>query len=336
MDDETKHLIRQLSADDGRALDTVLAERTGEAVDAGPELSRARIEAARRSLAIFDLYEVSSPSADLTQRTLQRLLADEQRKRFAYQISSLAKTPMREVGRFQIGRWMEIAVGAAMIIVGISLALPSLDHSRNQARQIGCATNLVRAGTGFGQYAADHNNRLPRIDEVQPGEIWIRVGQPGPDGRVQSNSAHMYKLVRGGYVTIGQLACPENQQAVRQHTPHMIDWPHPGAPSYSYQNQHGFPQLRLEQIHQKPVLADRNPLFEVRGGQLVQNLQVDPRSNSRQHAQQGQNMLVADGSVFWRLNPVLDDGDNIWIAEGIVRYTGRETPASADDVHLVP
>jgi hypothetical protein len=327
--------MRQLSVEDCEVLDALIDAHTGAAQGAAPALASRRIAAGQRALDLLGMCPAENPPSDLGQRTLARIAAEEQRRRFAHQISTLAGGAVRDAGRFQIGRWLEIAVGAAMILVGISLALPVLDHNRAEARRIGCATNLGLAAMGFGAYAADHDNRLPRVDGVKPGEVWIRVGQPGPQGQIQSNSAHMYVLVRDGYVRLGTLACPENGQAVRVSSPNMNDWPNPSAPSYSYQNQNGPYQLRLDQGHQA-VLADRNPLFVVMNGQLVQSLDVDPTSASRQHAARGQNILSADGAVRWRLSPVLPGADNIWTAQGVDRYTGIETPENPDDSHLVP
>ncbi len=339
MGEEHISLTGRLSANDCRALDAWMARHTGDAAGdaASHEAIPSRSAAVERLMALVGACPAEDPPSDLSRRTVSQVLAEEQRRRFAYQISTLAAAPPADTGRFQIGRWMEIAVGAAMIIVGISLALPVLNHNRAEARRIGCATNLARASTGFGQYAASHNNTLPRVQGVKPGDVWIRVGESGPGGKVQSNSAHLFVLVRGGYVTPQTLACPENASAMRHlGGEDLIDWPNPQAPSYSYPNQHTPYVLRIDRYPHKPVLADRNPLFEARNGVLMQNISVAPTSPSRQHGQTGQNILTADGAVKWRYSPVMSDRDNIWTADGIERYTGTEVPAREDDAHLVP
>jgi hypothetical protein len=247
------------------------------------------------------------------------------------------------------GRWAEIVVAAAMIIVGFSLMFPSIEHSQAESRRRACTANLAGAGWGFQGWANDHDQKLPSLEETKPKGIWIRVGQPAKNGEVQSNSAQYYLLIRRGYVKPQSLVCPENEYAPRNFSPDAVDFPNPQAPSYSYQNQYSPFVVRLKpgaSDANMAVLADRNPLFRVNEqNELAFDPSVAVTSNSRLHDGKGQNVLLNNLTVKWIESPQLpkvnretgeEHVDNIWTAEGVDHYTGTESPQSPIDSHLVP
>ena len=111
--------------------------------------------------------------------------------------------------------------------------------------------------------------------------------------------------------------------------------------SFSYQNQYTPRMLRLQDAPTMAVLADRNPLFEVRGDRIVFNPDVPLDAPSRAHRGMGQNVLTADGTVTWRVRPNVDmmgqlSTDNIWSANGIDVYHGNEVQQDPFDSFLVP
>ena len=83
------------------------------------------------------------------------------------------------------------------------------------------------------------------------------------------------------------------------------------------------------------MLADKNPLFYADGKNLHHLADFEPNLPSMRHNRQGQNILLASGSVQWSRNPVVR-GDNIWLVSGIDDYTGNEAPRSINDAFLVP
>ena len=255
------------------------------------------------------------------------------RERFAQQIEVYGQ-PRRTLG---VG-WRQVLSAAAVFLIGLSLLMPAIDRSRQQAQQIACATNLGIAGQQIGAYAVDHGGTLPR---GPVGAAWDRVGQDDAvddQGRYQSNSAHLYLLIRNAYVASERLACASNADAaVGPLGSGHIDWDSPRAISYSYQNQHGAP-IRVDRARPHlALLADKNPLFVPEDGRLVFNAAAARDARTTLHRARGQNVLTLDGGVRWTQTPVVAD-DNIWQITGHAGiYRGTETPADAQrDSFLVP
>ncbi len=302
-------------------------ERFAEAVDqwVSDPASQGDAQKVQSMLAAMDAYEVPDAPADLVTNTLARIDQYEQDQRSAMQIESRRRLPAIGLS------FAEIAVVAAMIVMGFSLALPMLTQTRSDARRLACETHLATAGAAFGHYASDFNGSMPR-GSIVPGDAWWKVG----DEPEQSNSAHLYRLARAGYIDPNTLACPENSHAPSGLTSQMQDWPEYDAVSYSYQNQYTAEPTRLSQHPMLAVLADKNPLFYVRQGKQLYHLaQQNPDQPSHAHQGQGQNILLASGSVQWSRRPIVR-GDNIWLVSGIGQYTGNEVPTLPGDSFLVP
>ncbi len=331
--------IYRLCELDGQALDAVLATRTGGA-DTGPVPADTaqRAQKMRELLGLLDLDAPQDPPADLTGRALEQIRAHQQRQRFTSQVQMLSE-PRRTLGV----AWHQLLAAAAVFIIGASLLMPVMERQQSDALRVTGAGHLRAAGQAMQLYALANNGQMPR-GQVKPGSVWWDVGQPdtvaGQGAR--SNSAHLYLLVRLGYATPQTLACPENPFANDEHlTTDKHDWLSPQSVSYSYQNQYTLRAIRLEDVPRMAVLADRNPLFIVRGGRVFYDPTAPHDAASRAHRGLGQNILTADGTVSWRLRPTLDPlgaehADNIWTINGVDFYTGRETPSSPDDSFLVP
>ena len=359
--------ITMLGAEDAEALDAVL---TARAAGAGAGLGLAgggeRTAKVTALLGLLDRDQptaTTAPDADLAQRTADAVHQARQRERFAQQIDMLSQGP-RSAGVSM----RQVAAAAAVFLLGVSLLLPMLERTRASSQQAACASNLGLAGMAFNSYAADHGGVLPR-GKSQPGSPWWNVGLPNavlPDGTVLSNSAHLYTLVRSGYITPDKLACRTNAYAPSngQMTVQNLDWSTPMAVSYSYQNQFTPEALRIEDARPTlAVLADKNPLFVPRNGRIIFDETVAPDAPSRLHGNRGQNVLAIDGHASWTTTPTFGDageveggrhpspdaedasgvsggGDNFWRVAGKrddYRYRGDELPAGvARDAFLVP
>ena len=288
-------------------------------------------------MSLLDHCGVDAAPDDLVQRTLARIHDAKQRQRFAHQVNALATGTSG--GRFFW--WREMLTVAGVMLITASLLLPALDRMRADARQVACANNLAVAGRAFGGYAADHNNTLPR-GQAKPGTVWWNVGHTNGKSEKpsQSNSAHLYILVRNKYVAPDTLACPDNPWAGHQHhDASMHDWSTARAVSYSYQNQYTPQAMRVDRLPEMAILADKNPLFvgKPEGGVgLSYRKDIDPTSSTVFHNQSGQNILTTTGSVMWNNRPIGPNGDNIWLIRGVDDYRGVETPQDADDSFLVP
>ena len=173
---------------------------------------------------------------------------------------------------------------------------------------------------------------------VRPGTKTGTAEAVDAAGRYQSNSAHLYLLVRHAYVAPERLACASNQDAaVPAIGTSQIDWDQPQAISYSYQNQHGSP-IRVDRSRpQLAVLADKSPLFVADKGRLIFNTNAGYDGRTTLHRGKGQNVLTLDGGVRWTVTPVVA-GDNFWQINGHAgTYRGTETPDDAQrDSFLVP
>lgn len=333
--------LTTLSVADGEALDAVMANRSGGGGGAGPVPPGLgeRAEKVRGLLSVLDLarpgHDEAPEAVDAgIRRTLDAVAELRRKEQFSQQIEMLSQ-PRRTLG---VG-WRQVLSAAAVFLIGISLLLPSIDRSRQQSQQAACSFNLGMAGQQMGAYTADHAGMLPR---GPVGAAWNMAGtdQAIDDaGRYQSNSAHLYLLIRNAYVAPERLACASNADAsaVSPLGTSQIDWASPKAISYSYQNQHGSP-IRVDRSRpQLAVLADKSPLFVAQEGRLVFNDDAERDAQTTLHRAKGQNVLTLDGGVRWTVVPVVGD-DNIWqIAGHVGNYQGTETPVDAQrDSFLVP
>ncbi|MCX5662536.1 MAG: hypothetical protein NTW19_22875 [Planctomycetota bacterium] len=330
-----------LSPQDAAALDALLAARWREAGATPADLAQAtdasntaasadpaRTQKMAELLGLIGQAPAMTPPLDLVQRTLARA-ERAKREEQAVLDEPAGVLPLR-------ARWAELGTVAAVVLIGLSLMVPMLDRMRADARRIACANNLGEAGEALASYASDYNNTLPRR-EAEPGSVWWNVGKNTlASGPVESNSAHLFNLVRGGYAQPDALNCPENDRAVRGLSPKMNDWPTARAVSYSYQNQYARDPMQIDHAPHMALLADKNPLFMTTNSPLNYNTDQQRRSASVLHRRQGQNILRAGGDSFWSSSPELSNGDNIWLANHVDRYTGTETPSGPDDSFLVP
>lgn len=236
--------------------------------------------------------------------------------------------------------WRQVLTAAAVFVVGLSLLLPVLSNNRSRVQQTVCASGLSDLGAGFARYAADHRGRLPRY-EVAPQTPWWRVGQADSAASVQSNSANLFLLAREGYVDPGQMNCVANEHAPADGTLTRddLDYASHEQVSYSYQNQFRVEPIRLGDVADLALLADKNPLFVIGSDGFRFSAEATANAPSTVHAGRGQNVLLANGEVRWAVRPTLHRGggtDNIWTAHGIDTYQGDETPSDAGDSFLVP
>jgi len=326
------------------------ADRLDARLEAGPlragrtsgaQAGDARDQKLGQLLAVIGQWpadEGHQASDALVRRTMDRIREAENRRRFSEQMQMLSRDGAE---RWSGGTWRQVATMAAIVLIGASLLLPVLARNRDIAERLACQRRLNEAYSARASYAGDHNGHMPR-GKVEPGSDWWHVGQPADSqGSLRSNSAHLYLLVREGYLEPENLACPSNPQARPERmTERHHDWPSAKAVSYSYQNQYTDDPIKLDRHAGLAVLADKNPLFVVRRNQVTYNADWPTTSPSRMHEQRGQNVLIADGHVKWNRRPIMQDArqreDNIWIARGIERYQGNETPRDKDDSFLVP
>lgn len=325
----------QLHAEDAAALDAIIeaqawtprlaADTQSVAVDPS------RLERVSDVLMVIGSAPVGEPSDDLVRRTLHRVVTVR-----SVDLDVARMQPLR--GPAVPVRLSEIVAVAAMVIIAVSLALPVLVRTQQEARRVACESNLGAAGHAMALYGADHLSAMPR-GNIELNSDWYRIGMTRAAFEpVKSNSANLYLLARHHYIDPHALACPENPHAPRGLSDKDFDWPSPEAVSYSYQNQFANRVTRLVRVPRMAVLADKNPRFAIMpdGTKLMFLRSVPDTSASLTHRLRGQNVLFGDGSVWWSVHPLMPNGDNIWLIQGVEDYQGNETPQRYDDAFLVP
>ena len=333
---EPESLFPTLSPEVLEALDAAIERRAG--INHTSNVSADADAKVASLLSLLDQMPAEAPSDDLVARTLKRIETER--------VRSIVEDEPSDASGFRIGfRMGELAVIAAMLIVGISLVWPMLDQMRSEARKVACANNLTMAGSAVAAYATDNQNLLPNRGAV-PGSVWWNVGESNSvkplsndiSEPVSSNSSNLYTIVRDSYIAPDNLNCPSNENAIKALAPTLNDWPTGRALSYSYQNQYFPHPSKLDRYRPMAIMADKNPLFVPRPGQAygLQFSGLSESTNSRFHAGLGQNILFRDMSVLWSKTPTLSNGDNIWTANGQHVYRGTEVPAKDDDTFLVP
>ena len=324
---EQHHLpVPHLSEQDARAVDSLFDDSDQPLCDE----DAARLAAAKQVGEMVRTCEVEEPSTDLVAMTMQKIERSQQS-------ISIAESSPRSFGA-RLGamsfRLTELAAVAAMIAFGLCLTIVVLDRNRSDARRFACEANLAMTAVSLGQYAADHDDLMPR-QQIHSGMAWYKVGQLTDGQPSSSNSANLYLLARSKYVSPDSMSCPENGEAPNVMHAAMYDWPRYEAVSYSYQNQYTNEAQRLSRDNQTAVLADKNPLFRTRGDHFVYQNQLPANTVSLAHGGAGQNIVLSDGSVTWSRKPVVQ-GDNIWLINGVDKYMGTESPELTGDSFLVP
>jgi len=321
-----------LTPADGRAVDYWMDRRDSPQLPQPADVEPARLDRVERLANLLATSPAGAPEIELVPATVDATAHDQSRP------LKLVVEPAEPRALALPVRWPEVVAIAAMILMAVSVALPSLVRMREDARRSVDQANLQMAGIALGQYAVDNHGVLPRW-EATPGTPWFNVGQPlSEQMQTESNSANLYKLIREQYVRPGDLNSPLNINAPRVLDVNGYDWASPEAVSYSYQNQYTPDAVLLEGQPDMAVLASKNPMFNIRPHVGVELRELSPDAGSALHGMRGQNVLLNDGSANWTTNPVMPDGDNIWLVDdpSVIRYLGTESPAGPGDSFLVP
>lgn len=282
-------------------------------------------------------WDTPSPRADLQKRINARIAAAGRpprviRPRDEWTLAAENDAPVL----IRLGSLREIIAAAAIIMLAVSVAVPSLLNMRERTQRMACSNNLRAIGQGVQQYASTFGASLPFVgwgnrNSWRPTEDPYTVVLP--------NRRHVYPLLRYAYVIDpGVFVCPAGDEVPmpRDQIAGRQDFVESRNLSYAYYNMSGV-RPSVEDFPNLPVLADDNPLFDD-GVPLFDRLTFrrPHERNSRAHGGAGQNVLMADGHFKWTTTPNSGiNGDNIWMLQDVREYTGREGPASATDAHLL-
>jgi hypothetical protein len=296
-------------------------------------LNSLKSESCPDELAQLTIWRLKN-AANESQHRLDELLANEQSRIIPYK-----RLHWSELGK-------RLAIAALFMIVGSVLftsfkAVTSYARHKSQNQQ--CQQKQASIFEGLSNYISDHDGKQPFVATAN-GAPWWKVGDQGSQN--QSNTRHIYLLVREGYVDISDFMCPgckgsTNLQMTPEQTQTLKDFPDRNFITFSLTINSG--ALANERLQcRKVILADRNPLFET----LPQNYNTPLKirlnkklltANSYNHNSRGQNVLFGDGRVeFLKTRHIGISEDDIFTLQDTDIYQGYEVPSRATDFFLAP
>jgi hypothetical protein len=300
-------------------------------------------------LSPLDSVDLEPCPDELAERTILRL---KEQARIAGSGSRLEQLLSAEQGvtvplRVPFWRnWGEIAAMAAALVLFVSVLFPAFGLARQKHWQYHCQSQFRGIYHGLANYVTDHDGQFPMV-AMAPGTPWWKVGTQGPENL--SNTRRAWLLVRQIYVPLSAFVCPARQDSggVNAETLPVAQYNDFPARSYiHFSVRIDGPQTSEPSLGRKKVfLADLNPLSEEFPRDVSTSPSIELRdallkSNSRNHQQRGQNVLLYDGSVeFTKTRHTRFSDDDIYTLQAMscgCKVNGNERPSSEDDTFVAP
>ncbi len=276
--------------------------------------------------------------ASLVNRTLELIQSEVEQSEKRY----IMDLPLSPGGRFRLADLVSLA---ATLLLVASVAIPVMSGVRSRSMQAICLDNMSTTGQAFGNYAGSNRDALPMAMAgfgSGGGSTWMDVGTT-PE---RSNSSNLFVLIRTNHATLEDLACPTNPDAlVSGEAVNRQDWRSLDEISYSYRIMPygGIKVHDADQPVRMVLLADRSPVIR----RMASGERARPEENTPNHNHAGQHVLGLDGSSAWHRDPVLDQGDNLWLPRSIEQaiydardrlgiIQGNELPSGPNDAFVAP
>jgi prepilin-type processing-associated H-X9-DG protein len=284
----------------------------------------------QNTLAAVKLQPALAPPEGLADRTIARL----RQVRATDALIARAELGRRVMFRPRVNLRDVVAVASVLLLAGFVYFF-TIGRTNAASLRDRCLAQMTQIGRATQAYANENDGSLPISSAT------LRPWLASAGGGVVSNSTGLFHLVSAGYAPPEIFQCPGTGGASHPSfavQAGMTDFPHGTFIGYSYQHTLGR-GLSLNDPALKSVagdmaiLADSNPLFT--GGRFQPQRLGNPLSQN--HGGKGQNVLYLDGHARWANNAAVGvNGNNIYLADGVFKYRGDETPANPTDTFLLP
>jgi prepilin-type N-terminal cleavage/methylation domain-containing protein/prepilin-type processing-associated H-X9-DG protein len=252
---------------------------------------------------------------------------------------------------------IELLVVIGIIAVLIGILMPAIEHARDKGYVQTCASNLRQIGLAISMYCNENKGNYPRTlyDPTQPlttGTGYNAVDSFQPGGVAANDlTAAPYLLLKAEHLPLSIFIC-----SLDDDTTYSLDTADPAKHSnftdwtknLSYSFANPYPTKAVEDNGYRltshlradfAIAADLNPgktqWADVTVAQIGASEKVNDKANSRNHEQDGQNILYADGHVSFE--PTVLSGiaqDNIYTNQA--NQFDNVSPLSPTDSILLP
>jgi hypothetical protein len=325
--------------------DTAEAEQLLSSSEEAEEL----VALLKSALSPLDSLEPEPCPDELAQRTILRLKEQAAIVSGRSRLEQLLSAERAGAAPLRIPfwrNWTEVAAVAAILVLFIGVLFPAFGFARQKQWQSHCQSHLASIYGGAASYMSDHDGRFPMVATVA-GSPWWKVGMQGPENH--SNTRRVWLLVGQEYTRPAMYICPARRGGGRVDLETLDvakydDFPDRSCIHFSIRvdcPQSSEPGQRRKRV----FLADLNPLSE----EFPQDLSSSPSielceslltSNSRNHRQRGQNVLLCDGSVeFTKTRHASVSDDDIYTLQAMCcgqKVRGYERPSSDNDTFVAP
>jgi prepilin-type processing-associated H-X9-DG protein len=260
--------------------------------------------------------------------------------------------------------YLDVIVVIGVLVLVVAFFLPTRRHTGETSSRVKCASNLRQIGTGLLLYANENGRAYPRMrhDETAGVRYYTGSKDTNPfdgvnDPLPNDITAAIFLLVRTQDMGTEVFTCPSAQEERFSPSDALSNYANfPGRKHLSYAIANPYPSAALVGTGYKwdNTLGPEFAVAADMGSGVDQSkftvkspvIDINKRANSKNHSQDGQNVLFGDGHVEFTNTPLAGvNKDNIYApSAGPVAAPGTAdaslppgvAPQHADDSVLIP